>query len=522
MSVHTHRSVLRQQNLGFITDYALTFFPDRIALLQDDLRLTYRQFDERANRVAQGIARLGVGRGERVLIIWQNDIRFLETVLGTIRSGAIAVPVNSALSIEKHRELLEDCGARVVIASSAAAKSVAAFVDDDLVDAAVVLGSADERIAEYEDWLGRQPSDRPDVEVDADDVAWQAYTSGSTGKPKGVLISHRMLLKDASLVSSAMFIEPSDRVLVSTPLFHMNASAVGLLPCLYSGGSAYVLPGFDPDQVLETIHEHRCTYISGVPAMYKLLLARSAERSDLDLSSITLVLCGSAPMPEAVLDDVLTMFPNATFCEGYGLTEVGPVLTLVPRVGVRKLGSIGMPLRGVEVAVIGFDGTEVPTGETGELWVRTEIMTLGYHRRPEENERKFKPDGWFATGDLVTIDEAGWVYFRGRADDRMNVGGENVYPAEVESILVEYPGVRDVSVVSREHDVKGEVPIAFVVLEAGASVAEDELKQFFLHRGPAYAHPREVVFLPSLPLSGTGKVDRATLTRQAAATRAGV
>lgn len=515
----TTPSVLRQQNLGFVTDYALSFFPDRLALLQDDMTLTYRQLEERANRVAQGVAGLGVAPGERVLIIWQNDIRFLEVVLGTIRSGAIAVPVNSELSVEKHRELLEDSDARVVLASGNGAASVAAMVDEGLVDAAVLLGSTDAAIPEYEVWLARQSSHRPDVEVDADDVAWQAYTSGSTGKPKGVRISHRMLLKDASLVSNAMFIEPSDRVLVSTPLFHMNASAVGLLPCLYSGGSAYVLPGFDPDRVLETIHHHRCTYISGVPAMYKLLLARSAERDDLDLRSIKLVLCGSAPMPEAVLDQVLTMFPQATFCEGYGMTEVGPVVTLVPRVGVRKLGSIGMPLPGVEVRVVGFDGSPLPAGETGELWVRTEVTTRGYHKRPQENERKFKADGWFGTGDLVTIDEVGWLYFRGRADDRMNVGGENVYPAEVESILVQFPGVRDVSVVPRGHEVKGEVPVAFVVLEPGASVSEDELKRFFFERGPAYAHPREVIFLQSLPLSGTGKVDRSALVRQAATMR---
>lgn len=513
------KATLFRSNLGHITDYALTFFPDRPALLQDDLELSYRELDARINQVAQGLLGAGLRRGERVLILWQNDLRFIEVVLGAIRAGGVAVPVNSTLSVDSHRDILDDCGARHLLASDGPAASVRALVDGGLVETAVQVDGDGDAVADYESWLSAQSSDRPDVEVDVDEAAWQAYTSGSTGKPKGVLIPHRMLLRDARLVSQAMFVEPSDRVIVSTPLFHMNASGVGLLPALASGASAYVLPGFDPERVLSGIERYSCTYITGVPAMYKLLLAHHAAGGQRDLSSLRTILCGSAPMPPTLLDKLLEVFPSATFSEGYGLTEVGPVATLVPKMGLRKLGSIGLPFPGFEIRVVGPAGEDLPAGETGELWLRTECMTLGYHHRPTEDERRFRDDGWFATADLVMVDEDGWLYFRGRADDRMNVGGENVYPAEVEGILIQHPSVRDASVVAQEHETKGEAPVAYVVLEAGADLAEEELKAFFLERGPAYAHPRQIVFLNALPLSGTGKVDRKSLQRHAAGER---
>ena len=503
------------QNLGHITDYGLTFFPERPALLQDGMSLTYRELDERINRVAQGLLARGLRLQDRVLILWEGDIRFVEVVLGVIRAGGIAVPVNSQLSMEKHRELLDDAGTRYVLASAVTAATAVAFHVEGLVGFAAGVGSQHDGVPDYEEWLADQADERPDIRLDVDAVAWQPYTSGSTGVPKGVLISHRMLLRNAQQVSSAMFIEPSDRVIVSTPLFHMNASAVGLLPCLAAGASAYVLPGFDAKSVLAGIEEQKCTYITGVPAMYKMLLGEEEQIARRDLSSLRMILCGSAPMPPALLDELKTVFPRATFSEGYGLTECGPVATLVPRMGVRKLGSIGMPFPDVEVRIVDDVGRALSSGQTGELWLRSKCTALGYHRRPEETAKRFKDGGWFATGDLVMADEDGWLYFRGRADDMMSVGGENVYPAEVEAVLAQHPKVRDVCVVSMPHEIKGEVPVSFVVLHEGCELDETELRDFFLERGPAFAHPRRITILPTMPLSGTGKVDRRELARRA-------
>lgn len=502
-------------NLGCITDFGLRFRPDAPALLQDGLELTYRQLDERINRVANGLAAAGIQRQERVLVLWENDIRFIETVLGTIRAGAVAVPINPALTIEKHRVHLQDSEAKAILASQSVAANAAALAADDSVIFAAAVDGKSHGLADYEAWLAGCVAQRPDIINAPDDLAWLPYTSGSTGKPKGVKIAHQMLLRDAQLAVHASYIDSGDRVIVSAPLFHMNAAAVGLLPVLYAGGSAYVLPKFDAAAVLRGIEERRCTFTVGVPAMYKLMLAEKQELSR-DFSTMRLICCGSAPMPPSLIGRLAEVFPRVSFVEGYGLTECGPIATLNPLVGPRRTGSIGRPLPGFEVKVVGDGDVEQPPGETGEIWLRNSTCTtLGYINRPDQDAKRLKPGGWFATGDLAMQDDDGWLYFRGRADDMMNVGGENVYPVEIEAVLARHPLVHDVAVVPVPHETKGEVPVAFVVLEKEASLAEDQLKQFFLQNGPAYAHPRQISFLPAMPLAATRKVDRNLLMSMA-------
>ncbi len=506
-------------NLGCITDFGLHFHPDSPALLQDRFELTYRQLDERINRVAKGLTAAGVRREDRVLILWENDIRFVETTLGAIRAGAVAVPINPALPVEEHRLHLEDSAATAILASGGTAANAAELAADASVIFTAALDGAAHDLVDYESWLAASAPDRPEISNAPDDLAWLPYTSGSTGRPKGVRIPHQMLLRDAQLTISSAYINSSDRVILSAPLFHMNAAAVGLLPALYAGGAAYVLPRFDPAEVLRGIEERRCTFTVGVPAMYKLMLGQKQELSR-DFSAVRLICCGSAPMPPSLSERLSDVFSNARFVEGYGLTECGPVATSNPLIGPRRLGSIGRPLPGFEVKIMGEDDAEMPAGETGEVWLRNSVCTtLGYLNRPDEDAKRFKSGGWFATADLAIQDDEGWLYFRGRADDRMNVGGENVYPAEVEAFLAQHPQVYDVAVVAVPDETKGEVPVAFVVLEKETSLSEGELKEFFFKAGPAYAHPRQITFLSAMPLKATGKVDRSRLVSMAGESR---
>lgn len=502
-------------NLSCITDFGLHFRPDATALLQNGFELTYRQLDERINRVANGLASAGVERGDRVLILWENDIRFVEVTLGTIRAGAVAVPVNPGLPVEKHRLHLEDCAATAILASGGTAANSALLADDTAVIFAAAVNGDAHGVVDYERWLLSSSASRPEIFSTPDELAWLPYTSGSTGRPKGVKLAHQMLLRDAELMTQNCFINTGDRVIVSAPMFHMNAAACGILPVLFAGGSVYVLPKFDPVSILRGIEDRRCTFTVGVPAMYKLMLAQRDELSR-DFSSLRMITCGSAPMPPSLIERLTDVFPGVRFVEGYGLTECGPAATLNPLAGPRRVGSMGRPLPGFEARIVDESGTEQQPGEVGELWLRSHMCTtLGYLNRPEEDAKRRKPEGWFATGDLAVCDDDGWLYFRGRADDRMSVGGENVYPAEVESVLARHPDVHDVTVVATPHETKGEVPVAFVVLEVGASPTENELKQYFLAVGPAYAHPRHVVFLPAMPLSATGKADRSLLAELA-------
>jgi acyl-CoA synthetase (AMP-forming)/AMP-acid ligase II len=274
-----------------------------------------------------------------------------------------------------------------------------------------------------------------------------------------------------------------------------------------------ILKEFDAERVIDAIETLGCTYTTGVPATYKLILDAARKRTHVDTSSLEFIAVGSAPMTRALLDELVQTLPGVDVIEGYGLTECGPIITLNPR-GRHKLGTIGPALPGFECKVIDSDGNSLPQGEAGELVVRSECNALGYYNRPDAQAERFR-DGWVYTGDMVSCDPDGWYTFRGRVDDQMQVGGENVFPAEVENILATHPEVRDVCVVPVPHEVKGQVPVAFVVRNVGSNLGEKELIDYYIARGPAYSHPRHIYFIDEMPLLGTGKTDLKALERQA-------
>ena len=297
----------------------------------------------------------------------------------------------------------------------------------------------------------------------------QPYTSGSTGKPKGVLLTHRGQLHNARVVAQVDMIAEDERALVSAPIFHANAMASAVLPFLLVGGSLVILPRFEVEDVAAAIARHRCTFMTGVPSMYAALLSAGAfDRHD--MTSLRFVACGSAPVTRELLEWLESVVPGVIVMEGYGLTEGGPVVTESPRFGVRRLGSIGLPLPGVQVRLRRVDGEQADVGEVGEILVRSPGVAIGYHGNPELFAARITADNWLRTGDLAHADADGFLYFHGRMDDMMNVGGENVYPQTVEALIRQYPGVADVAVVASAHATKGQVPVAFVVAEPAATV----------------------------------------------------
>jgi long-chain acyl-CoA synthetase len=276
-----------------------------------------------------------------------------------------------------------------------------------------------------------------------------------------------------------------------------------------------VLLSFNPAAALRAIAEHRITFTSGTPSMYALLLAE-LERTPCDVSSIELLECGSASVPAELLTRMVEHFACEPV-ETYGLTE-GGANVLAPRWGIKKLGSTGLPVPDVEIRVVDREqpGRECGPGEVGELWTRSPANAVGYLHDAAATAERFVGDGWLRTGDLFRRDEQGYCYFCGRTDDMISVGGENVYPKEVEAILAAHAGVRDVAVVPAAHPVKGQAPIAFVVRADGTDSTEEDVRRYALDHGPAYAHPRRVFFLDALPLNATNKLDRAALERRAA------
>lgn len=487
-------------HLGYIFDHAVRLFPGNTALIQEDLTLTYEDLDTRCNRVARGLIDRGIRPGERVALMWPNDVRYMEAMLGTIRAGAVAVPLNIKLGDDSLNYVLDNSDSVAIIASPVLeerAKVLAAA----LPAIRFIVGPDELQAAEA---AFDRPAHSPD------DICFQPYTSGSTGRPKGVLLTHRGQIWNADIVRKAELVDETERALVAVPVYHKNAGMT-LKIHLIAGGSVVILPAFDSAAVIEAIDRYKCTYIGGVPAMYRMLVNDTESLAKHDVSSLRFCTAGSADVPADLIEAFEERF-GAPIGNGYGLTEGGPDVFIAPRWGIRKLGSLGPPLPDCEVRIVDPENPdlEVGIGEVGEVLVRNPGVAAGYYKLPEVTARKIR-DGWLATGDLMRRDEDNYFYFVGRTDDMINVGGENVYPKEVEEIIVRHPDVRDVAVVPIPHATKGAVPVAFVVPHDSSAVSEEDIKSYFLENGPAYAHPRRVFFRESFPLSGTGKLDRMTL-----------
>jgi long-chain acyl-CoA synthetase len=297
-----------------------------------------------------------------------------------------------------------------------------------------------------------------------------------------------------------------DRILISAPFFHKNA-LVAIKTALLPGACLVILPRFSADTAIRAIDGYKCTMLTGVPTMLHLILAEKEVLSENDISSVRTISMGSAPASDNLLQGIKETFSSATVHLNYGITEGGPIMLgwYHPDGHIRPVDSVGYPISGCEFR---FEGGVDES--QGELVVRNPGVAIGYYNLPELSKERFS-DGWFRTGDIMRQDAEGWFYFIGRVDDMFVSGGENIYPGEVETLLESHPEVVQAVILPFPHTTKGEVPYAFVVKEAGSDLSEKDLKTFTIDNGPAYAHPRKVIFLPDLPLTGTNKIDRSAL-----------
>jgi long-chain acyl-CoA synthetase len=502
-------------NFGDIINETCRLDPARIVLIAGACRLSYGELDVRAGRFAQVLRASGVQPGETVALAVGNDWRFVETLLGTLRAGAVALLVNTKLGAETLEYITDHSEVRFIVAGEALGEKLSVMADAAENLAGTLTVDQSTIGSDYEAAIAAVPAAAQTLPGAPDDPAILMYTSGSTGRPKGCVLSHSNTWWQARSSSRTMMHDRSDRGLITGPLYHANALWGVLFPMMFTGGSMVILPEFDTSRALEAIHQHRVTFTSGTPSMYALLLADPLLRS-VDVSSITLLTCGSAPVPAELMATLIATF-ECEVAETYGMTESGANI-LTPRWGVKKLGSTGLPVPDAEIRIADSadPSKDTPEGEVGELWSRSPANALGYLKDPHTTAERFTADGWLRTGDLMRRDEQGYCYFCGRTDDMISVGGENVYPKEVESIILTQPAVADVCVVPVAHHVKGEAPVAFVVLKPGMEASEQEIRSHCLTHGPAYAHPRRVFFLDRLPLSSTNKLDRGLLTQQAA------
>ncbi len=458
--------------------------------------IAFDHLGERADGIARALRGRGYQPGERVAILGRNSIDYIASLLGILRAGLVAVPINFKFPVATLDKILQDSGARLlmgdadklcgptlalprVVFESAAADGLDAFAD---------------------------PGEFTPFAAGPDDLALLLYTSGSTGMPKGVRLTHASHHWVVQTRLAAHELE-GERVLVAAPLYHMNALALVLLT-LASHVTTVLLPQFNAAEYIRAIARYRCSWLTAVPPMIAMMLQEKNLLQQSDLTSVRVVRMGSAPVTDSLFAQIAHLLPAARIINAYGTTEGGPVVfgphpdgIATPRRSAGHAhGQVRLRLRD-------------PLGRLGQrgiLELKSPGLMQGYHQRPDLPS-PFTDDGFYITGDVFERDDQGFHTFVGRLDDMFVSGAENIYPSEVEALIERHPAVQQACVVPVTDEIKGTKPVAWVILRPGRRATEAELKAFALEQGPAYLHPRHIWLVESFPLAGTNKIDRRAL-----------
>ena len=486
--VQATHSLAAMPNLADLLTRSAAAHPDRTAIKLDDVELSYAGLEAASARVAGLLGAKGVGPGDRVGIMLPNVPYFAAAYYGALRAGAAVVPMNVLLKEREVAFYLRDSGAKVLFAWHQFADAAHAGAEEAGAECVLV------EPGEFEALLARCEPVRTVAERRADDTAVILYTSGTTGTPKGAELTHANLLANVE-VSLALFgVDERAVTLGALPLFHAFGQTCGLNATIAAGGCLTMLPRFDAGKALEIVQRDGVTLFEGVPTMDGALLAQ-AERGGHDASSLRVCVSGGAALPVEVLHGFEAAF-GCQVLEGYGLSETSPIACFNHPDRPRKPGSIGTPVRGVEMKLL----------DDGEIAIRGHNVMKGYWRRPEDTAKAIDADGWLKTGDIGRVDEDGYFFIVDRKKEMVIRGGFNVYPREIEEVAYTHPAVREVAVIGVAHARLGEEVAAAFALKPGAEVTPEELRDFVKARVAAYKYPRVVWIVDELPKGPTGKI----------------
>jgi fatty-acyl-CoA synthase len=500
---------MRNEGLGSWPARRARKTPHRTALIHGDTTVSYAELYARTTRLAHALRALGLRRGDRIAYLGPNHPSYLETLFAAGTLGAVFVPLNPRLAGPEIAYQLSDSGAKVLVYAPSLAGLVAGLPGNAHVRAFVEVGSP------YEELIGQAAEEPIDQPVAAEDMCIIMYTSGTTGRPKGAMLTHGNLTWNAVNVLVDHDLTADERALVSAPLFHTAGLNMLTLPVLLKGGACVLVESFDPAATLDLIERHRITFMFGVPAMFDQV-ARHPRWADADLSSLRILTCGGSPVPTTLI--AAYQERGLTFLQGYGMTEASPgTLFLDAEHAVGKAGSAGVPHFFSDVRVVRPDFTQVDIGETGEVVVRGPHVMPGYWGLPEETAAVFA-DGWFRSGDAARVDEDGYVFIVDRIKDMIISGGENIYPAEIEDLLLGHPGIVECAVIGVADDKWGEVPRAVVVPREGVELDPDEVLASLAGRLAKYKIPKSVVVVDELPRTASGKLLKARVRTRYGAT----
>lgn len=508
-------------NLSMVIDIPAMIVPDQPAVSGNEQREDYEQLRAAAGRAAALFSGMGVGPGDRVALFATNRLDAVHAFFGALLLGATVVPMNYRARGEEVSHLRSDSAARLVVTEDAYLEILCAvgWAREDIL----TLGELRERAA------GLDPVEEA-ADVDDEAAAVLLYTSGTSSLPKGVVLTHGGF--SGYVLANADAADGTDRgrSLLAAPMYHV-AGLSALTSSLFTGREVYLLPQFEAGQWLRAVGEHRITHAFVVPAMLAMLL-RHPDFDTADLSSLELLTYGAAPMPPAVLREAVERFPdNVGFCGAYGQTETNSTVAVLGpedhrlqgtpveiEVQRRRLASVGMPLPDVEVRIVDPAGDPLPAGETGEVHLRTARAMAGYWgARSEDTRVTLDEEGWLHTGDLGYLDEDGYLYLTGRASDLIIRGGENVSPAEIESVLAEHPDVEEAVAYGVPDEKWGERIWAAVRLRPGSTVTAEQLMESCGGRLAGGKRPDRVLIVDDFPRTATGKVLRRALRQQASA-----
>jgi len=505
---------MEAQGIGFWLTKRAFLNGEQEAVVDGRRRVTYRELNDRVNRLSRVLQSLGLKPGARCALLAYNCLEYVEVIFAAAKMGLLLVPLNWRLSPAELAFNLSDSGTETLLFDPEFAEVAQGLVGQTPVRLLLVLGSdARSDAPAYEQALagksGQEPE--PDAPVGLDTPHIIMYTAGTTGKPKGAVLTQGASFWNAVNLQMDLTFTPRDRDLLVLPMFHIGGIGLFTLPLLYAGGTVVIQRTFEPAETLRLLQEENITLFFGVPAVFLFLLQHPEFRPEA-FSRARVVMCGGAPLPVSLVRQYHQA--GIVLQQGFGMSEAAPsIATLGKDRALPKAGSIGRALFHVEARVVDDDLRDVPTGEVGELVIRGPNLMQGYWNRPEATAEALA-GGWFHTGDLARMDPEGDLTIVERKKDMFISGGENVYPAEVENALFELAPVSEAAVVGVPDDKWGEVGRAVVVLKEGQALTETEVLDHLRGRLARFKVPKQVVFTDRLPRNAAGKVLKTELRGQ--------
>jgi O-succinylbenzoate-CoA ligase len=496
-----------RENLGLLLAKRASLSPRLEGLVEVELgrRFTFAELNARANQTANTLLALGVRPGDRVALLLMNGAEFIESFFAVAKIGAIVVPLNWRLVADELAFILKDSGATVLVYGGEFRAPVAELEPrGTAVRAWLHVGGDDTRDAFARSYAALQsdaPADEPAIGADGADDLYIMYTSGTTGLPKGAVHTHESALWASLTIGMTADVRYRDRYVIVLPLFHVGA-LTPLTGNVHRGVTSFVMRAFDPVRLFETVAAERVTVLLAVPAMLNFML-QVPDLERFDCSSLRWIMSGAAPVPVTLIEAYAKR--GIEIHQVYGLTEsCGPACLISPEDAIAKAGSTGKAFFHTDVRVVDEAGAEVPPGQVGEVIIRGRHVMKGYWNRPDATAETIR-DGWLHSGDLATVDAEGYVYIADRKKDMIISGGENIYPAEIENVILSHPKVREVAVIGQASAKWGESPLAIVVRK-DASLTEEEVVAHCQGRLARYKQPRGVRFIDEIPRNPAGKI----------------